>query len=141
MKSWRGQTDGTIQAFNDPPTGNSRQASIRLGRASWKSSQSGPPDLDEYWREFNRKLASLFGKKQSFGGGNGGGNFSPTCVTLAWVLADCGRAGADLACHRIFIVQEGQQAVITQFGKYKTTVGQASTGVGRARFNATKWYL
>ena len=41
-----------------------------------------------------------------------------------------------------FIVQEGQQAVITQFGKYKTTVGaRASTGVAEFRFNATKWYF
>jgi membrane protease subunit HflK len=28
----------------------------------------GPPDLDELWRDFNRKLGGLFG------GGRGGGN-------------------------------------------------------------------
>ena len=30
----------------------------------------GPPDLDELWRDFNRKLSGLFGGK----GGGGGGN-------------------------------------------------------------------
>jgi membrane protease subunit HflK len=33
------------------------------------------------------------------------------------------RGRADLAGPGFFIVQEGQQAVITQFGKYKSTVG------------------
>jgi membrane protease subunit HflK len=33
------------------------------------------------------------------------------------------RGRADLAGLGFFIVQEGQQAVITQFGKYKSTVG------------------
>ena len=30
----------------------------------------GPPDLDELWRDFNRKLSGLFGGK----GGKGGGS-------------------------------------------------------------------
>jgi regulator of protease activity HflC (stomatin/prohibitin superfamily) len=38
-----------------------------------------------------------------------------------------------------FIVQEGQQAVITQFGKYKSTVGAASTGACRTRSSAMSW--
>ncbi len=103
-----------------------------------KGSRQGPPDLDELWRDFNRKLGGLFGGKKNagrgnnglFGGGNGsggggsGGGFQPDMksagigagliagvVSLIWLGTG------------FFIVQEGQQAVITQFGKYKETAG------------------
>ncbi len=92
------------------------------------SATSGPPDLDELWRDFNRKLGGIFGGAQpprngGSGGGNGGGGFQPDIknaglgiglilgvVFLIWMGTG------------FFIVQEGQQAVITQFGKYKSTV-------------------
>ena len=84
-----------------------------------------PPDLDELWRDFNRRLTGLFAGKRGGGGrGAGGGNFQPDMknagvglgliagiVVLIWLGTG------------FFIVQEGQQAVITQFGKYKSTVG------------------
>lgn len=83
----------------------------------------GPPDLDELWRDFNRRLSGLFG------GGRGrrpepGGNYQPDMksagigiglIVAVMVLIWLGTG--------FFIVQEGQQAVITQFGRYKTTVG------------------
>src|SRR4051812_11220983 len=83
----------------------------------------GPPDLDELWRDFNRRLGGLFG------GGRGrrpepNGNFPPDMrsagigiglIAAVLVLIWLGTG--------FFIVQEGQQAVITQFGRYKTTVG------------------
>lgn len=85
-----------------------------------------PPDLDELWRDLNRKLAGLFSGKNargSIGGGDGGG-FQPDMknagigiglvagvIALIWLGTG------------FFIVQEGQQAVITQFGKYKGTAG------------------
>ncbi|RFO98493.1 FtsH protease activity modulator HflK [Rhodoferax lacus] len=94
-----------------------------------QNTNSGPPDLDELWRDFNRKLGSLFGNKPagSQGGGTGGaggnGGFQPDMKTagvgiglilgvllLIWLGTG------------FFIVQEGQQAVITQFGRYKSTV-------------------
>jgi modulator of FtsH protease HflK len=88
----------------------------------------GPPDLDELWRDFNRKLGGLFGRRRGGGGdnfgGGGGGNFQPdmksagigiglivAVVLLIWLGTG------------FFIVQEGQQAVITQFGRYKASVG------------------
>jgi len=87
----------------------------------------GPPDLDELWRDFNRKLGGLFGGNRNGGGrssGGGGGGFQP----------DMKNAGYGLGLIAIialliwlgtgfFIVQEGQQAVITRFGSYKSTVG------------------
>lgn len=87
-----------------------------------------PPDLDELWRDLNKKLGGFFGGKSGGGGGgNGrgsGGGFQP----------DMKNAGVGIGLIAgivfviwmgtgFFIVQEGQQAVITQFGKYKSTVG------------------
>jgi membrane protease subunit HflK len=34
-------------------------------------SQDGPPDLDELWRDFNRRLNGLFGKKGGRGADGG----------------------------------------------------------------------
>jgi membrane protease subunit HflK len=89
----------------------------------------GPPDLDELWRDFNRKLGGLFGGRRGggFGGGNGGGNgggFQPDMksagvgaglIAIVVVIIWLGTG--------IFIVQEGQQAVVTRFGRYHSTVG------------------
>ena len=87
----------------------------------------GPPDLDELWRDFNRKLGGLFGKPGTGGngqGGNGGGRY-PSDPKSAGIGAGLIAAVVVLIWlgTGFFIVQEGQQAVITQFGKYKATVG------------------
>ena len=94
----------------------------------------GPPDLDELWRDFNRKLTGLFGNKRPGrvdgpgpagpGGGGGGPNF-PTDMRSAGIGAGL-IAGVVLLIwlgSGFFIVQEGQQAVITSFGRYSQTVG------------------
>ena len=111
-----------------PPTGNGNDRGPRRGP------KQGPPDLEELWRDLNRKLGGLFGGIKNAGrgisgGGSGGGNgpgggFQPdmksagigvsliaAVVLLIWLGTG------------FFIVQEGQQAVITQFGKYKSSVG------------------
>ena len=55
-----------------PPSGNNQ-------RPRGQGPNQGPPDLDELWRDFNRKLGGLFGGKNAgrskgnFGGGGGGG--------------------------------------------------------------------
>ncbi|MDW5441728.1 FtsH protease activity modulator HflK [Polaromonas sp. SM01] len=99
----------------------------------------GPPDLDELWRDFNRKLGGLFGGAKNAGqrargnggnggmggGGNGGpGGFQPDMKSAGiGVGLIAGVAVLIWLGTGFFIVQEGQQAVITQFGKYKSTVG------------------
>jgi membrane protease subunit HflK len=86
----------------------------------------GPPDLDELWRDFNRKLSGLFG------GGRGGNNNRPNGGN--GYKPDMKNAGFGIGVvvavailiwlgTGFFIVNEGQQAVITQFGRYKATVG------------------
>ena len=86
---------------------------------------SGPPDLDELWRDFNQKLGRLLGQKGGRGGSGGNTPSGPPGFKGAGL-------GAGLAAALVlvlwlasgfFIVQEGQQAVITQFGRYHSTVG------------------
>lgn len=86
----------------------------------------GPPDLDELWRDFNQKLSGLFGGK---GGGrrpgNGGGtpSFNPDPKSAGIGLGLVGAVALIFwGSTGFFIVQEGQQGVITQFGKYHSTV-------------------
>jgi membrane protease subunit HflK len=88
----------------------------------------GPPDLEEVWRDFNRKLGNLFGGKGGKRGGgpsdpNGGPNFQPN-MKSAGVGAGL-IAGVVLLIwlgSGVFIVQEGSQAVVTSFGRYDHTV-------------------
>ena len=94
------------------------------------SSQQGqPPDLDELWRDLNRKLSGLFGGKPGGGRGvppgrnAGGGQPSEPFNAGKGVFLIAGVAVLIWLGTGFFIVQEGQQAVITQFGKYKSTVG------------------
>ena len=91
--------------------------------------QSGPPDLDELWRDFNRKLGQLFGGKggpqrpQGPGGGGGsGGPEIPAFIKNLGIGVILGGALAVWLATGFFIVQEGQQAVVTQFGKYQSNV-------------------
>ena len=91
----------------------------------------GPPDLDEVWRDFNNRLGSLFGRKPKRGdnrfggGGNGSGGSglpqlpksSPKTVGIVIVVI----IGLWLASG-FTIVQEGQVAVVTKFGKYTKTL-------------------
>ncbi|HYW57885.1 MAG TPA: FtsH protease activity modulator HflK [Polaromonas sp.] len=100
-----------------------------------KGPNQGPPDLDELWRDFNRKLGGLFGGAKNAGqrvrgGGTGGGGpggpggFQPDMKNAGIGIGlIAGVAVLIWLGTGFFIVQEGQQAVITQFGKYKSTVG------------------
>jgi membrane protease subunit HflK len=100
------------------------------GRAP-QQQQSGPPDLDELWRDFNRKLGQMFGGKggpqrpQGPGGSGGGsgGPEIPAFIKNLGIGVILGGAALVWLATGFFIVQEGQQAVITQFGKYHSTVG------------------
>ena len=114
---------------DDKQSENNRPDPQKPENGRGQGPNQGPPDLDELWRDFNRKLGGLFGGKGRRGGGDnggfgGGGNFQPDMKSAG--------IGAGLVAAVViliwlgtgfFIVQEGQQAVITQFGRYKSTVG------------------
>ncbi len=87
----------------------------------------GPPDLDELWRDFNRKLGGLFGKgggqapKRGNGSGDGGG-FQPDMKSAGIGLSLIGGVAVLVWLGSgVFIVQEGWQAVVTSFGRYTQT--------------------
>ena len=94
-----------------------------------QGSAGGPPDLDELWRDFNQKLGQFFGGKgggarpPSGGQGGKGGGGLPGFLSHLGLGVVLGAAVLVWLGTGFFIVQEGQQAVITQFGKYKSTVG------------------
>jgi membrane protease subunit HflK len=107
-----------------PPRPESEVPPPQGQRGARPGNTQGPPDLDELWRDLNRKLTGLFGGGRGGRNGGNGGDRKPdmkgagigvglilAIVVLIWMGTG------------FFIVQEGQQAVITQFGKYKSTVG------------------
>jgi len=82
----------------------------------------GPPDLDEIWRNVNRRLNELFGRRRmDDGGGSDGGRPSRggfglggvglivVFVLLVWLASGS------------YIVDEGRRGVVTRFGKYTET--------------------
>ncbi len=124
------------------PSPDQRGGSAGGGQNGAGGPNQGPPDLDELWRDFNRKLGGLFGgNKQPPRGGEpnwnrhnqnngnngnnsgGGGNYQPDMKSagigagLIGIIALLIWLGTGF-----FIVQEGQQAVITRFGALNRTV-------------------
>ena len=123
----RGDDAPRNEGGQDPGRDDDRGAQRPRGQGP----NQGPPDLDELWRDFNRKLGGLLGNKGR-GGGHGGGNgsgggssgFNPNPkATGIGVGLIAGVAVLIWMGTGFFIVQEGQQAVITQFGKYHSSVG------------------
>ncbi len=120
-----GNTSGSNGYQNNPS--NSQQPNSGNG-SNRPNQSSGPPDLDELWRDLNRKLAQFLGGKNGGPPNRGQPNGTPPSG-LPPVFRNLG-VGVILGAFVLiwlgtgfFIVQEGQQAVITQFGKYKATVG------------------
>ncbi|WP_062605726.1 FtsH protease activity modulator HflK [Caballeronia calidae] len=81
----------------------------------------GPPDLDEMWRDFNRRIAGVFGRKPGNGGGapreNGRGTKIGVGIVIGVLIAIYLGSG-------VFVVQDGHVGVVSQFGKYRQTVSQ-----------------
>jgi membrane protease subunit HflK len=101
-----------------------------LGRAlPMFNKGDGPPDLDELWRDFNRKLSGLFGGRGGGGprtprdsGGGSSGNFQPDMKSAGLGLSLIGGVAALVWLGSgVFIVQEGHQAVVTTFGRFTNT--------------------
>jgi membrane protease subunit HflK len=98
---------GALMSLNDP----------NWGRRPGGGNQ-GPPDLEELWRNLNRKLEGLFGRRG--GDGNAGGGRSPrrmggglgllaALVVVVWLASG------------FYIVPEGQRGVVLRFGKLVET--------------------
>ena len=117
-------------SLNDPQWGrgsgsggSSNDGEREEPRRPQRPNGDGPPDLEELWRDFNRRLNGLFGKKtNSPRGGGGFGNLGASprgtgiglaavvaVLTLIWIASG------------FYIVPEGQVGVVTTFGKYTET--------------------
>jgi len=96
---------------------------MSLNDPQWgKRGAGGPPDLDEIWRNVNRRINDLFGRKGGSGdeGTGGGGGGRPTLplsgvgILVALVVVVWLASG-------FYIVDEGRRGVVTRFGKYTET--------------------
>src|SRR6195256_5881315 len=94
---------------------------MSLNDPQWgKRGRSGPPDLDEIWRNVNRRLNELFGRREPEEGGGagepprsgfplGGAGLLAGLVLIVWLASG------------FYIVDEGRRGVVTRFGKYTET--------------------
>ncbi len=111
-RGWRARLAGILMSLNDPQWG-------RRPGGSGGGNNQGPPDLEEMWRDFNRRLDRLFGRR---GGGNGqtpggrdprrvGGSAGLLflLIVLVWLASG------------FYIVNEGQRGVVLRFGRYIET--------------------
>lgn len=84
------------------------------------SGRNEPPDLDEMWREFNRRCQRLFGRKQISRGSNNN-KPEPKQTWYYSVVALCVVLGIWLGSS-FYTVHAGQAGIVLQFGGYKKTV-------------------
>jgi membrane protease subunit HflK len=94
---------------------------MSLNDPQWgKRGRSGPPDLDEIWRNVNRRVSELFGRKEPGDSGEGtppprrplplgGAGLLVALVMVVWLVSGS------------YIVDEGRRGVVTRFGKYTET--------------------
>ncbi len=100
-----------------------------LSRNEPGKNPDGPPDLDELWRDFNRRLSGLFsgnsGGTNRNGGGTGTGGGDGPSPRQAWLGIGAVAAALFLIWMGtgIYTVQAGQVAVVSTFGRFVGTVG------------------
>jgi membrane protease subunit HflK len=91
---------------------------MSLNDPQWgKRGRSGPPDLDEIWRNVNRRLNEMFGRTTPPGDGEpprrslplGGVGLLAALVLLVWLASG------------FYIVDEGRRGVVTHFGRFTET--------------------
>ncbi len=96
---------------------------MSLNDPQWgkRGNSGGPPDLDEIWRNVNRRMNDLFSRKggdEGSGGDGrpprrglalGGAGLLITLVLVVWLASG------------FYIVDEGRRGVVTRFGKYTET--------------------
>jgi len=79
-----------------------------------------PPDLDEVWKDFNRRLSGNGGGRR--GGSGSGGGFKAPNVKTGPAVGFVALGGVLLwLATGFYIVQEGQSSLVLRFGEYRTT--------------------
>jgi len=98
---------------------------MSLNDPQWgkRGNSGGPPDLDEIWRNVNRRLNDLFGRKG--GGSDDGGGSSGGPPRRGMALGGAGLLTALVIvvwlASGFYIVDEGRRGVVTRFGKFMET--------------------
>ena len=106
---------GILMSLNDPQWGN--------------RPNQGPPDLEDLWRDFNRRLSGLFGKKGGGGNGSDGGNGNDGPPRPPMNLKVFGGGIGALVvlvlvvwlASGFYIVDASQRGVVLTFGRYSET--------------------
>jgi modulator of FtsH protease HflK len=105
-------------SLNDPRWGRGSQNDEQRP-GDGRKPNDGPPDLDQLWREFNQRLARLFGNNKNGGGDGSGGNFRPDMKGTGIGVGVVAAIALFLwLASGFFIVQEGQTGVVLSFGKF-----------------------
>ena len=65
----RGGSSGGSDGSNDDGKEEPRREPELRPQRPQRPSGDGPPDLDELWRDFNRRLSGLFGRRGARRGG------------------------------------------------------------------------
>jgi len=102
-------------AWNEP--GGSGNGKDPWGNQGKKD--QGPPDLDEIFKKLNDKVTNLFGgKKGGKGGGSGGGSSSGGSKGIGFIFI---LLAVVWFFSGIYIVTDGTQGVVLQFGEFNKT--------------------
>ena len=102
-------------SLNDPKWGNRGGGDNRGGDGN-----QGPPDLEELWRDFNRRLSGMFGRGGGSGGGDGGNkmpdlNFRQFGGGIGLIAAF---AAVIWLASGFYIVDASQRGIVLQFGRF-----------------------
>ena len=109
-------------SLNDPQWGNRGND----GGGGRRPSQ-GPPDLEQLWRDLNRRLSGIFDRKRAGGGGDQGGDRGGDRPPFQFNMRFLG-GGIGLLLVLVvvvwlasgfYIVDASQRGVVLQFGRYK----------------------
>jgi membrane protease subunit HflK len=118
---------GILMSLNDHGWGNDPE---RGNRGGGGRNNQGPPDLDELWRDFNRRLSGAFGKKRGGpdnsgnNGGDGGGPSFPTLTPGQFgggIGLLLGLVAVVWFASGFYIVDASQRGLVLTLGKYSET--------------------
>jgi modulator of FtsH protease HflK len=106
---------GLLMSMNDHGWGNSPNDGGRKGKPD------GPPDLEEIWKDFNRKLSAAFGKRNDTpDDGSSGSPIKPSHLGGGAIVV----AGLTLLLwlsSGYYIIDASERGVVLQFGRYLET--------------------
>ena len=103
-------------AWNEPGKGDNKDPWGNRGKRGGQQ----PPDLDEVFNQFMKKLSNAFGGGRGSSGGTGGNTGKAQSIGVGFIL---GLLALFYLISGIFIVSPAEKAVVFQFGAFKETVG------------------